>query len=184
VGILEGSSTEDLKRTDYRYSVIVTQDCDLEQDWAAREEQRRQARSDPGDQALTHIMLVPAFVAEAFAAGTHFADRRMEGWGSKRFKHIEEHTLVRYHFLTREEGLLEQNLVVDFKHYFTVDRDCFYRQAKEARTFDYLCSLGILYREAFSRRFSEYLSRIGFPPTNVQVLGLACPEDAADSATP
>lgn len=152
--------------------MIVTQDCDLEQDWKAQVEHQSRGLEDPGDKGLRHIMLVPAYVADAFREGQHIEGRTMRPWNTKEIERVQKQEHKRYDYLSRESGLLEQNLVVDFKHYFTVERDCFYRNSKETGAFEYLCTLGILYREALTRRFCEYLSRIGFPEQNALVLGL------------
>lgn len=50
-------------------------------------------------------------------------------------------------------------LVIDFKHYYTIPTEEMYEAYKE----NYLASVEPLYREDLSQRFANYLSRIGLP---------------------
>jgi len=96
----------------------------------------------------------------------------MQTWTAKQMnKQIKENKHIRYHFLPSEPGFQEQNLVVDFKHYFSIQRTQFYELAKVRSEFAYVCSIALLYREALSKRFSDYLSRIGFPNEDELVSG-------------
>ena len=52
---------------------------------------------------------------------------------------------------------------MDFKHCYSVERDHFYESAKRKQESAYVCSVAILYRDALSRRFGDYMVRIGFP---------------------
>jgi len=175
VAILEGASREDAKRTHFPYAIVLTQECDLQQDWNAfREldsiEPEEESRRPLEDKLLRHIIFAPCYVADMFRKGDHVAGRIMNTWNDKQWgNQISKNKHIRYYYLSREEGLLEQNLVVDFKHYFTVERGTFYTHAKSE--YEYVCSVAILYRDALSRRFAEYLSRIAFPETDELVKG-------------
>jgi len=175
VAILEGASQEDASRTHFPYAIVLTQECDLQQDWNAfREldsvEPEEESRRSLEDKLLRHIIFAPCYVAAKFREGTHVKGRIMNTWNSKQWQsQICENKHIRYYYLPRKEGLLEQDLVVDFKHYFTVERATFYTHAK--REYEYVCSVAILYRDALARRFAEYLSRIGFPEVDQLVKG-------------
>lgn len=63
----------------------------------------------------------------------------------------------RYHYLKFKEDD-KPELIVDFKHFFTVNRDFLYKQLNKR-----LYSLDDLFRENLSLRFCNYVSRIGLP---------------------
>jgi len=179
VTIVEGEYPDGLDQTSFAYSVLLSQDCDLQQDWdanlglmkltSADIEERRKLE----DKILRHLILAPCYIAKAFREGEHIEERHMQTWNKKEMeKQIKENKHIRYHFLPNEPGLQEQNLVVDFKHYFSMQRDQFYELAKRRHEFEYVCSIALLYREALSKRFGEYLSRIGFPNEDELVNGM------------
>jgi hypothetical protein len=170
VTIVEGEYPDNLDQTLFAYSVLLSQDCDLQQDWDANLELMKLTSTDIKerrkleDKLLRHLILAPCYVAEAFKDGIHIKERYMQTWNTKEMeKQIKANKHIRYHFLPSEPGLQEQNLVVDFKHYFSIQRDQFYELAKRRGKFEYVCSIAVLYREALSKRFGDYLSRIGFP---------------------
>jgi len=176
VAIVEGCDPQDVSRTSFPYAVILSQECDLEQDWKAYTEQPGEPNGadyqqySQEDKLLRHIMLAPCYVADAFREGVHIANRQMRTIPDGEWKkNISENKHIRYHCLPECEGFLQQDLVVDFKHYFTIERDAFY--AKARKDFTYVCSVAVLYRDAMARRFAEYLSRIGFPERDQVVKG-------------
>ena len=52
-------------------------------------------------------------------------------------------------------------LIIDFKHFFTINRNKLYDQLDKR-----LCSLDTLFKEKVNQRFSNYVSRIGLPEHN------------------
>lgn len=178
VRIVEGSYPDGLRETTFGYSVLLSQDCDLEQDWnasvslTALSEDDLDERQKTEDKVLRHVILAPCYVEEAFREGQHLAGREMQKWSSRQMENlIRPNKHIRYHHMPGESGLLEQALVVDFKHYFSVERDQFYEYAKQRAEFEYVCSVAVLYREALSKRFGDYLARIGFPEDDEVVRG-------------
>jgi len=129
---------ERILRTRYGYAIVLTQDCDLEQDWNANIRKVCEEGAQRDDKILRHILLAPCYVE---------------------FGKVRDNKHIRYHYLPHQDGLPLPDLVIDFKHYFTVERDLFYAQLKEYR----ICSLKLLFREALSQRFAAYLARIGIP---------------------
>ena len=185
VTIVEGEFPDNLDRTSFAYSVLLSQDCDLQQDWDANLELMKLTSTDIEqkrkleDKILRHLILAPCYVAEAFKDGVHIEGRHMQTWNTKQMdKQIKENKHIRYHFLPSEPGLQEQNLVVDFKHYFSIQRAQFYELAKARGEFTYVCSIALLYREALSKRFGDYLSRIGFPNEDELVRGTKIPKES------
>jgi len=148
-----GEATE----TSLPYSVVLTQDCDLEQDFLNRGE----SGSMNHDKYLQTILLCPAYPAKDFRDGQHLVGLglRMEKWNSDRFKLIRSQQNERFHFIDRQEDVNVPELVVDFKHYFTQPRDELYLTLQAA----YLATISELFRESLSQRFCYYLGRIGLP---------------------
>ena len=51
-------------------------------------------------------------------------------------------------------------LVIDFKHYYSVPRDLFYLRKEES---EYMARLNVPFRELVSQRFAYFLSSVGLP---------------------
>ena len=64
----------------------------------------------------------------------------------------------RFHFLHFEDGFELPDMVIDFKHFYTVSTEYLYRNINNR-----VCSLSELYREKISQRFAYFISRIGLP---------------------
>jgi hypothetical protein len=171
------------------YAVVMTQECDLEGDYRDREKiknienQQNETQSKgieikklfPGAQELTKkhdkyipmILICPAYPAEMLKEGTHLKEQwqqNMENWKKiKKYDDITKQNHPRFHYLKGDPEYQAENLIIDFKHYFTVPRNEFYRVYNET----YLVSLNELFREYLSQRFAHYLSRIGLPDLSI-----------------
>ncbi len=145
------------------YIVVMTQDCDLDNDF----KNRSQANPDKHDKYLRTVLVCPAYIATELKEGIHLEDLRlkMEKYDTKRFKQIKEQNNSRYHFLEADQRLQVPDLVIDFKHYYAIPRDTLFRTYPD----HYLVTLNQLFRESLSQRFSNYLSRIGLPVLDEQV---------------
>jgi len=156
------------------YTIVLTQDCDLEQDFLSRND----ATSLNQDKYLRAILLCPAYASKEFREGQHLTKLglKMEYWNHTRFQLIQSQQNERFHFIEHQEDLGVQDLVVDFKHYFTVVRDELY----EAYDGIYLATISELFRESLSQRFCYYLGRIGLPviPVPPQTKSAATPGPA------
>lgn len=142
------------------YIVVMTQDCDLDNDFR----NRSQKAPEKHDKYLRTVLVCPAYVAEDFKDGNHLEELqlKMENWNGKRFQQIKEQNNARFHFLEPEQKLQVPELVIDFKHYYAIPRDTLFRIYPD----HYLVTLNQLFRESLSQRFSNYLSRIGLPVIN------------------
>lgn len=140
------------------YVVLLTQDCDLEQDHV----NRAKASSDTQDKFLQSILVCPAYGVDDFRQGKHLEklELQMQSFSQKNFDKIKRNQIYRYHYLPANRDLQVPELVVDFKHYFTGPRDRIY---DDYRSEHYLATLQILFRDELSSRFAHYLSRIGLP---------------------
>lgn len=154
---MDGDQIRIAERT-LQYCVVITQDCDLEHDFANRAE----AESPTKDKYLQSLLLCPAYPAESFKRGSHLEQlgMKMQQLNSERWRPVKQNNVSRYHYLEQALDFQVPELVVDFKHYLTVPRDVFYR-----RTFSssYIATIEIVYRDHLSSRFAHYLSRIGLP---------------------
>lgn len=141
-----------LNKIQFPYVVCLNQECDLENDFHC---------SPNKDNKLLHIAIAPAFNFEEFLGGKHWGGIFDISTTSKRkdtkTKLIIDNEIPRFHYLNFAETDMPE-LVVDFKHFFTINRDQFYSQITSR-----LCSLEDLFKEKLSQRFSQFLSRIGLP---------------------
>lgn len=144
-----------IKRKKIPYLIILTQDCDLEWDF----NNHNDSESKNQDKFLQSILVCPAYLAEKFRNGEHLKNLVMEKIGSDRWSNILNNQNPRYHFLPNNKALQIPNLVIDFKHYYSIPRDIIYKEVKD----HYIGTINELFREALSQRFAYYLSRIGLP---------------------
>lgn len=151
----------------FPYSIVVTQDCDLEQDYLARY----------SDSASKHRLMSSILFCEVELADLvrHGSDElpedkkaRASNINSKAWKIISQNKDERFHYLTgftESEDKLSKgspHLAIEFKRYFTVPTEEIYYQIstkKAARR----CRLKSPYLEHFSSRFNYYHSRVALP---------------------
>jgi hypothetical protein len=136
----------------HAFSVIVSQDCDLDQDHRARAE----GRGAP----LPHILFLPAVPVEPFKA--------LLPLGSATWKRVKQNNDPRYHVIQSVipeldlggEGL--PALGVDFKRCFSVATAEVWFRLREggARR---RCRLSTPWAEHLSSRLAYYLSRVALP---------------------
>jgi hypothetical protein len=141
-----------INKIEFPYIVCINQECDLENDFNC---------STNKDNKLLHIAIAPAFNFDNFLAGRHWAGIFQDNSSAKRkdtkTKLIMDNEIPRYHFLKFPETEMPE-LLIDFKHFFTINRDLLYSQINKR-----LCSLDDLFKEKLSQRFSSFISRIGLP---------------------
>ena len=106
-----------VEKLQFPYVVCLNQECDLERDFNC---------STSKDIKLLHIAIAPAFNFEDFLSGTHWAGIFDGNLTSKRKETksglIMDNEIQRYHYIRfSEPGMPE--LVVDFKHFFTLLSD-------------------------------------------------------------
>jgi len=137
------------------YTIVVTQDCDLDWDFKAR----GTSNSNPA-KLLNSVVLCEIGTAEAI--------RSMDGINRKEWELVVAHRHERFYFFekispeyeTEQEGLPE--LTADFKKVFGVDAATLYRQIElgivKRRTV-----LASPYLEHFSRRYHSFHGRVALP---------------------
>ena len=147
----------------FPYLVCLSQECDLERDF----EESQKHDILPSPKRLIHLLFAPAFNFDDFLTGKHWGDLFEISKSGKRrdtkIKAIIDNETPRYHYLRFSEidevdGVKLPELLIDFKHYFTINRNCVYSDISKR-----LCSIDDLFREKISQRFSYFISRIGLP---------------------
>lgn len=139
------------------YAVVLTQDCDLFQDYSTRAD----VEAKNHDKRLQTVLLAPAYLATPFRQGEHLLeiDMQMEPKSSEPWKKIAQQNDARYHHLKPCPLNTVPELVIDFKHYYSISRDALSRESSKR----YITTLDELFREQLSQRFAAYLSRIAMP---------------------
>lgn len=142
-----------VKKISFPYVVCLNQECDLENDF--------NNRNEISDNSLLHIAIAPAFIFEQFLSGSHwgdiFSNNRPQKRSDTTIRKIIDNEIPRYHYLKFPDKEMPE-LLIDFKHFFTVNRDFIYNKIDKR-----LCSIDDLFREKINQRFSYYISRIGLP---------------------
>lgn len=149
----------------FPYIVVLSQDCDLKWDVEARNEKKWKP-----DKQIESILVCPAYNRELFARGEPLKGLprgKMRIWDAKKksgdlttdWKTLIQNKNPRYHHLEGDSALLLPDLIVDFKHFYTIPRSRLYRLHSKC----FAGAIRELYREHLSRRFANFLSRIGLP---------------------
>jgi hypothetical protein len=144
------------------FAVIITQDCDLEQDFKVRQ------KNETSDKLLPSILFCEVAKAEEMLG------RVRQHGGSRAWNRIRMNKDERYHFLQQIEpaddalgkGLPE--MAIDFKRYFTIPSDELYGRLAlgEAQR---RCVLQSPYVQHLSSRFAYYLSRVALPQEHASI---------------
>jgi hypothetical protein len=154
---LESQELQELSFTPvlHPYAIVVTQDCDLDWDYKAREA----SNSNPA-KLLNSILLCEIGTAEAI--------RSTDGMNRKEWELVVAHRHERFYFFEKIplEGEIEQEglpeLTADFKRVFGMDAATLYRQIElgivKRRTV-----LASPYLEHFSRRYYSFHGRVALP---------------------
>lgn len=138
--------------------IVLNQDCDLNSD-----DRDKHLENSNKDCRLLHIIVAPLFNYDDFVQGSHWAGifdvgdsyKSNKTPGKKLLKNEDQ----RFHYLEFENEFTSlPNLVIDFKHFFTVSTEYLYNNLDKR-----VCTLGDLYREKVSQRFAYFISRIGLP---------------------
>jgi hypothetical protein len=144
--------------------VVLTQDCDLEQD--ARHRGRQNHRPSNQDKKLFSVLVVPLYNAEHVFQGSHLTELKLTmtpiNKGKTPGDFLMKNERPRYHYLDFPPNIPIVASVADFKHYFSVS----ITYLDKMRPKNFVCRLSELYREDLSQRFAAYLARIGLPDLN------------------
>lgn len=139
----------------HAYALVISQDCDLEQDFRTRNEGKA------SDKLMPSVLFCEAMTAEELFGIIRQTNRKL--WDRIKINKDE-----RYHFMQKIEpacdclnqGLPE--LAIDFKRYFSLPTDEVYRRIEIGEAIR-RCVMVSPYLEHLSTRFASYLSRVALP---------------------
>lgn len=145
-------SDKRIEQISLQYAVVVSQACDISQ-------------SDNDNGYLPNIMMLPMYALDSFQIGNHLQDCgypiRQRNINAEEIRKLKENSHNnRYHFLPKDDAYLMHDLIIDFKHYYTLPKELIISQYKDK----YVVTIDYLHRELLSQRFCNYLSRIALPP--------------------
>ena len=155
--ITEGADGVSVSYIRFPLMICLNQDCDLNSD-----ERDKLKENSNKDCRLLHLIVAPLFNFDVFKDGQHWGDIFQTGqkYNPNRTdgKKIMNNEDPRFHFLHFEDAFELPDMVIDFKHFYTVSTEYLYRNINNR-----VCSLSELYREKISQRFAYFISRIGLP---------------------
>lgn len=151
---VEGGGDLEVEANPHPLVVVLSQDCDLEQDFK---------ENSAGGSILPNVLLCDLFAAEELREIVKARD----SVGSKEWKPLKQNKNERLQFLhavipeedLKGAGLPE--LAIDFRQYFTVRTEELYRRTAHSTL--RRCRLATPYAEHLADRFSHYLARIAMP---------------------
>lgn len=140
--------------------IVLTQDCDLQQDHTFR---WAKPAKNTQDKWLLSVLVAPLYNVEHIYEGNHMSELNMQMAPINRKKtpgtNLTQNETPRYHFLDFPETVPIPPSVIDFKHYFSVN----VLQLKKWKSKNFVCQVSDLYREDVSQRFASFLARVGLP---------------------
>lgn len=155
--ITESDKGIDVSYLHFPLVICLNQDCDLNSD--ARD------KGVPGsnkDCRLIHLLVAPLFNFDEFRNGSHWGELFQIGDSYNPNKTKGERVIQnkdeRFHFLHFDPSMKLPDMVIDFKHFFSVNTQYLYDNLDKR-----VCSLSEVYREKICQRFAFYFSRIGLP---------------------
>ncbi len=145
--------------------VVLTQECDLDQDSEFRSDSSKTSH----DKYLLSVLVAPLYNVEHFYVGSHLSEidgMKMNGMNRSKTPgtDLRNNKNPRYHYLNFPKNIPIVDSVIDFKHYFSVD----VKILNAVHGNKFVCRVSELYREDISQRFSAFLSRIGLPAEQVE----------------
>jgi len=158
--VSEEAGIIEVSRIVFPLAIVLTQDCDLAQDYIFR---HTEPPPSTQDKWLISVLMAPIYNAEHVYRGEHLNDLGIKAELISKNKSpgmfLRNNERPRYHYLEFPAEIPIVASVIDFKHYFSVHVE-YLRQIKPTR---FVCTLSPLYREDVCQRFATYLSRIGLP---------------------
>ena len=161
--LLEHEGTIEISKIIFPYVIVLTQDCDLEQDFKFR---FGKPKPNSQDKYLLSILVAPLYNIEHVYNGEHLSEIgiKMQEISANKSpgKFLRNNERPRYHYLEFPPEIPIVPSVIDFKHYFSVNIE-YLRKIKKN---NFVCQVSELFREEISHRFASFLARIGLPEIN------------------
>ncbi len=155
----KGGDEYEITFIEFPLVVVLTQECNLELDFKTR---KGLIAEYPEDKELFSVLVAPVYPADQVFEGEHLRDlhRQMQIMSSgKQRSRVVDNETSRYHFLKFPPEEKIDDLIVDFKHYFSTDL----KKLELLKKDNFAFHIMELYREDISLRFTNYLARIGLP---------------------
>ncbi len=162
--ITEENGIIEIKKIIFPYVIVLTQDCDLNQDFTFRS-----VESSTDDKLIISVLTAPIYNVEHLFTGEHLSQLGLIMQKINKYKkgdklttdakNLFDNNTPRYHYLDFEFDANMVPSVIDFKHYFSINLNYLYKIRKT----NFVCKIPELYREDISHRFATFLSRIGLP---------------------
>lgn len=156
-----GGTELEIEEFTHPFAMLLTQDCDLEQDFTVRQ------KKETNDKLLPCLLFCEVATAEETLQ--RIAKSSKNEW--KRMN-ISQNKNERFHFFqkvdpacdARQIGLEE--LVIDFKRYFAIPTAEVYQRIELGQAHR-RCILNSPYLEHLSSRFAYFMSRVALPSDHV-----------------
>lgn len=150
----------ELSKIIFPHVIVLTQDCDLEQDFKFR---WGRPKKKTQDKYLLSVIVAPLYNADHVFSGSHLEDLdiAMEPINKTRSpgEFLMKNERPRYHYLEFPPDIPIAPSIIDFKHYFTVNIN----YLKKIKVDHFVCQVSDIFREDVSQRFASFLARIGLP---------------------
>lgn len=121
--VTEKRGVIEVSKISFPLVLILTQDCDLEQDSRYKIPGLRPASTD--DKRLFSVLVAPMYNAEHVFEGTHLADLHLTmariNKGKTEGNYLRQNERARYHYLEFPADVQIVSQIVDFKHFFSVN---------------------------------------------------------------
>jgi len=149
----------------FPYSIILTQECDLNNNLKERKSIDETLEIRKQDKYLISLLCAPLYNAEHLFTGNHLSFLKIEAAkkNSEQRNYLKSNREPRYHYIEFDNIIGMVPMVIDFKHYFTVSLHSIEKNLQQRA-----CTIKPLYRELITQRFSNFLSRIGLPEPQIQ----------------
>ena len=142
--IVEQDGILEISKIVFPYIIVLTQDCDLAQDYTFRTETKKTK-----DKILISVLVAPIYNAEHVFAGTHLNDPSLDllmepiNKNKSPGKVLKQNDRPRYHYLEFPTEVSIVPSIIDFKHYFSVNT----KYLESIRENQFVCRISDLYRE-------------------------------------
>jgi len=138
--VTESHGFIEVSRITFPLVIILSQDCDLKQDYTVRWSKKETDE----DKMLFSVLVAPLYNVEQFRTGEHLLDleRRMQSIPSKALHGIKINRNPRYHYLEFPEDTPIVPSVIDFKHYFSLNVE----YLKKVKRSSFVCKVAEMYR--------------------------------------
>lgn len=157
---IEKSGNIEISKITFPLVLVLTQDCDLQQDDTFRSPEKLKSTQDKW---LLSVLVAPLYNVEHLYTGDHLTELNMKMTTINRTatqgRNLVQNETLRYHYLDFPKEIPIPPSVIDFKHYFAVN----VLYLKKLKRKNFVCQVSDSYREDISQRFAAFLSRIGLP---------------------